>query len=622
MLLLTGFLGTAPAVIAAPWSKFIAGRPWLSRGQGGEETREGSQQHQHQKQQVLLPVSPLSEPQADRSPSPLQDNGNEQQSKNTLPERLHKYTPGFVAFGDSYSAGIGTTIPAGTTENACRQGTGAYPFLIHSDFSNHFSSKYTNSTSHHGHNTTEASSSLQWLSCTGSTTDDVLSSPDGPGGAAGNGSQIDMFNYTSTSPRGGAARFATLSIGGNDVGFFDVINACVFRFYAFYSGTCDEALTRSEKLIAAALEYMRRKKNWPSSFLSQQVKVGDEEMNDDSGDDDKDEDKDLTKEARLLTHKITLIMLEILDKIHWERHPDFRIILTGYAQFFNAETVPCDEVTLGVWWDSISATVPRNGRILNGEDGPVENEGLSSYRPKLKREVRKRMNILVEGVNQLLGEIVDGVNARFTPPSRSSSTRDSDNTGAGASKQSEERPFQKTKTKKKVIFVNYDHLFEGHRFCEEGVEEPDFERTGSWFFLPGGGDNLPLEPTPNPPSSTPGSGSGDGEAEGRRNQHSVDERERHILSKEDFHLVNPDTCLEGIITQAMDDKSVREKGDWGRKILCYMAIVKKRNPHLVLDPRYAPEPVSVMEANTPRPLNRDSMWYVPTYYGKTFHPVS
>ena len=31
-------------------------------------------------------------------------------------------------------------------------------------------------------------------------------------------------------------------------------------------------------------------------------------------------------------------------------------------------------------------------------------------------------------------------------------------------------------------YVDLDPVFEGHRFCEEGVLEPDPERSATWFF--------------------------------------------------------------------------------------------------------------------------------------------
>ncbi len=133
----------------------------------------------------------------------------------------HRRT-GFVAFGDSYSAGIGTFVDG--KENECRQEQRSLPLphqrrppggrdrwrRLQLDQHDLFLPK--------------------WLSCTGSVIDDLLS--------GGSSSQIDTFNVSFGAPDA-SPDFATLSIGGNDLGFFDVMNACVFRFYSFYSGTCD-----------------------------------------------------------------------------------------------------------------------------------------------------------------------------------------------------------------------------------------------------------------------------------------------------------------------------------------------------------------------------------------------
>ncbi|PGH02190.1 hypothetical protein GX51_04764 [Blastomyces parvus] len=43
----------------------------------------------------------------------------------------------------------------------------------------------------------------------------------------------------------------TLSIGGNDAGFFNILNACVYRFYGIRSGDCNEQLTKSRRLISS-----------------------------------------------------------------------------------------------------------------------------------------------------------------------------------------------------------------------------------------------------------------------------------------------------------------------------------------------------------------------------------
>lgn len=363
---------------------------------------------------------------------------------------------GFVALGDSYSAGIGTGLDGDylASEGDCRRGQHGYPLLLHLDLNN----------------ATRTNTSMQWLSCTGAQTKDILS-----GTAL---SQIDLLNTSLPLD------FATLSVGGNDLGFFDVMNACIFRFYSFYSGTCEAALAASDAAIA-------------SDVFEQRLEV---------------------------------ILQEILDKVAWEKRPRFTITVTGYARFFNEITPECDDMSLGVWYGG----------------------------PKLSQYIRTRMNELVVATNAKLQRTVDIVNARF----------------------SGERP--------KVLFVNYDTLFDGHRFCEPGVMEPAYDRVDSWFFLVGGPDNARNK------TMWPNGTNGDPEDQGYEDYYRYKER---VLAP-GSSLTDPDSCLAHAQT----------RGDWGQLALCYMAMAKRRDP--LLRPAYR----GVV------PMN--GMWWVPTYYGKTFHPRS
>lgn len=345
---------------------------------------------------------------------------------------------GFIALGDSYSAGIGTGFEG--VENDCRQGLHAYPQLIHRDLA-------TN-----GNNNSTA---FQFLSCTGSTTQEILSGPEG------GYSQMDSINASLP------ADFALLSVGGNDLGFFDVMNACIFRFYNFYSGTCETALAESQKRI------------------------------------DSDE-----FEMRML-----IVMTELLDRVRWEKKPWFVVTVTGYARFFNDETGECDDMSLGVWWRG----------------------------PKLKKELRVRMNDMVRAVNTKIETTVALLNSKFTTD--------------------------------KILFVDYDAEWEGHRFCEPGVREPDYNRNDTWFFLVGGSDNARNETT------------------------SAYQAQPKTLDPHRSNLVDPASCLE----------PAQRSGDWGELALCYMAMSKAQDPAL-------------RPAIDGKIITANSMWYVPTYYGKTFHP--
>ncbi|KAK1243074.1 hypothetical protein MKX07_003702 [Trichoderma sp. CBMAI-0711] len=354
-----------------------------------------------------------------------------------FPSRPGSRPSGFIALGDSYSAGIGTGLVNGT-EDDCRRGANAYPVLVQRDL---------NRSRDGGDDPT-----FQFLSCTGSTVGDML--------AGAEHSQIDGFNTTST------ADFALLSIGGNDLGFFDIMNSCIFRFYSFYSGTCETALCHADEQMAS------------SDF----------------------------------ENRLRLAIMEILDRVRWEKRPWFTITVTGYARFFNADTDECDDYSFGMWWRG----------------------------PKLERKLRQRMNDMVVDVNNKIRHSVDVINAAFAEP--------------------------------RVLFVDYDDAFEGHRFCEPGVVEPDYARNETWFFLVGGLDN-------NPSAEKPVLGA------------------QYALLPPESPLIDPENCLEPAQTS----------GDWGELALCMMAMAAERDP--------------MLRKADGRVVAENSMWYVPTYYGKTFHPT-
>lgn len=355
-----------------------------------------------------------------------------------FPHNPRRRPTGFIALGDSYSAGIGTGVNG--TEESCRRGLHAYPVLLRKDLE---VKEGINSTS------------FEFLSCTGAGIDDVLLNSDE--------TQIGQFNTTTT------ADFATLSIGGNDLGFFDIMNSCIFRFYSFYSGTCEEALRKADEQLA----------------------------------------------SRDFETQLRLAITEILDRVHWEKRPWFTVTITGYARFFNEETTACDDSSFGIWWRG----------------------------PKLKQKLRRRMNKMVLAVNDKIRKSVEAVNEGFAED--------------------------------KVFFVDYDAAFEGHRFCEPNITEPDYGRNETWFFLVGGNDNA-KDTNPEQPRYSEGD----------------------VLSA-NSPLVDPDVCM---------DEALRS-GDWGQQALCMMATARARDSALRV-------------ANGDDDVDGTDMWYVPTYYGQTFHPVS
>jgi lysophospholipase L1-like esterase len=96
-------------------------------------------------------------------------------------------TGGYVALGDSYSSGVGAGSYIGSS-GSCDRSTKAYPYLW---------------------NAAHSPSSFAFNACSGATTDDVMAN------------QLGSLN-SSTS-------LVSISIGGNDAGFSDVLTTCVLQ---------------------------------------------------------------------------------------------------------------------------------------------------------------------------------------------------------------------------------------------------------------------------------------------------------------------------------------------------------------------------------------------------------
>jgi lysophospholipase L1-like esterase len=244
----------------------------------------------------------------------------------------------FVALGDSYASGIGAGVryTGGDGNRSCNRFEGAYSFKLKD-------------------NPRVRAASFDFLSCSGSRAIDIERN------------QVPNINQ--------AADFITLTVGGNNVGFGNVVNACVYRFMGSFGDGCDKVLDDTRGLI-----------------------------NDDNN----------------LRNPLSNAIKAILT-----RAPNARVYVTGYARFWNAATTQCDTVTWNYW-------------SVTGD--------------KMTRARRQRMNDLTLALNGKVKDAVQGLSSSF--PGR-------------------------------VVFVDYDAPFEGHRFCEEGVTEPQRSndpRPNMYFF--------------------------------------------------------------------------------------------------------------------------------------------
>ncbi|MDO9410115.1 SGNH/GDSL hydrolase family protein [Patulibacter sp.] len=112
----------------------------------------------------------------------------------------------YVALGDSYSSGTGTRT---YTNTACQRSNSAYPALLAAARPN---------------------TSLTFVACSGATTADVLAN--------------QISSVTSTT------KLVSISIGGNDAGFADVLTECALPAWA---SNCAAAVTTAQNYIRNTL---------------------------------------------------------------------------------------------------------------------------------------------------------------------------------------------------------------------------------------------------------------------------------------------------------------------------------------------------------------------------------
>lgn len=123
----------------------------------------------------------------------------------------------YIAFGDSYAAGIGAGKfykPEDRSNKACKRFTGSYPVLL---------SKL--GLFNHG------ATDFSFPACTGDVIDDL--------------------EYQFGKVPGKRAHVVTLSIGGNDFDFAPVVLACVYNYNVIgdRDKECDAALAKAEEHV-------------------------------------------------------------------------------------------------------------------------------------------------------------------------------------------------------------------------------------------------------------------------------------------------------------------------------------------------------------------------------------
>ncbi len=119
----------------------------------------------------------------------------------------HAAPPSYVALGDSYSSGTGTRdyIADGSS---CQRSTAAYPSLV----------------------ATARGYALNFRACSGAEVADVTA--------------------TQLSALSASTAYVTISVGGNDAGFADVLTECATPWWA---GDCDGAIDQAQAFITDTL---------------------------------------------------------------------------------------------------------------------------------------------------------------------------------------------------------------------------------------------------------------------------------------------------------------------------------------------------------------------------------
>lgn len=120
----------------------------------------------------------------------------------------------------------------------------------------------------------------------------------------------------------------------------------------------------------------------------------------------------------------------------FENAPRTKLFVTGYPRFWNPDTDYCDKV-------SFKVNCPNNSVL------------------PLTKERRKAMNELTDLLNGKIKGIIDN-----------------------------------WPTHADLFYVNTDEKFNGHRFCEEGTQEPSYRNPNIWFYpyeYSTGGQSVPFD---------------------------------------------------------------------------------------------------------------------------------
>ena len=268
-----------------------------------------------------------------------------------VPAAQAAHWPGIIqwtAIGDSYATGVG--VGDNLEWARCVRYSDAYPLLMNVD------KRMPGS---------KDGRRIWNCACSGASSQDILNTQfrDKPGSDTIYGAR----------PEFGAPQIVTLTAGGDDIQFLNLIWYCVYELTPFpWSKSCSDQIKDSTSIL--------RDDKWKNTFDA------------------------LVKTA--------------LYKGYLSAGPGFKLFVTGYPQFFNEETTQCNNATFSYW--------------------PIPHP---SY---LTQDLRKQLNNLAKELNDRIKAVVAQIPG--------------------------------------VEYVPIDDRFKGHRYCEEGVTEPDPNNPKVWFF--------------------------------------------------------------------------------------------------------------------------------------------
>ena len=195
---------------------------------------------------------------------------------------------------------------------------------------------------------------------------------------------IDQASYTRPA-WGSKPEFVTLSMGGNDIDILDLVLNCIYSTRLNTLEPCETVIQNSQDILASP---------------------------------------ELAQGARDVLNSVVAKGTKALGSTN------FKVFLTGYAQFFNNDTTQCNDVTFK----------------LGGRLNPFPPEYLTTDR-------RQTLNKLARDLNVVLKSAV--LAASIISPGQ-------------------------------VFYIDIDAQFDNHRFCDR--EEPNPDDPETWFFTVGSND--------------------------------------------------------------------------------------------------------------------------------------